>query len=46
MPDEKVWWELHKDTAGCFEQNLEAAPYKTTAVQALTPPPHTHKPSK
>ena len=27
----KVTWKLHKDTACCLEQILEAAPYKTVA---------------
>ena len=33
---EKVRYELHKDVAGCFEQILEAAPYKTAAIRPLT----------
>ena len=32
---EKAWWELHKGAAYCFVQILEAAPYKTAAVQPL-----------
>ena len=32
---EKARWELHKDTAYCFEQILEKASYKS-AVQPLT----------
>ena len=36
MLEEKSRWELHKDAAHCFEQILEAAPYKTAAVQPLT----------
>ena len=35
MPGEKVWWELHNDAAYCFEQILEAASYKTAALQPL-----------
>ena len=35
MLGEKVWWELHKDAVGCFEQIPEAAPYKTAVVQSL-----------
>ena len=33
---EKARWEIHKDIACCFEQKLEAAPYKTAAVRPLT----------
>ena len=33
---EKARWELHKDAACCFEQVLDAAPYKTTPVPPLT----------
>ena len=29
-------WELHKDAACCFEQILEATPYKTADVLPLT----------
>ena len=36
MPGEKARWELDKHAACCFEQNLEAAFYKTTAVWPLT----------
>ena len=32
----KVRWKLHKNTVCYFEQILEAAPYKTSAVQPLT----------
>ena len=28
MLKEKARWKLHKDAACCFEQILEAAPYK------------------
>ena len=35
MRGEKARWELHKDAACCFEQILEAAPYKTAVVQPL-----------
>ena len=31
-PWENIRWELHKDAACCFEQILEAAPYKTGTV--------------
>ena len=35
---EKAKWELHKDTASCcFEQILEAVPYKTAVVGHLPP---------
>ena len=33
---EKTNSKLHKDTSCCFEQILEAASYKTAAVQPLT----------
>ena len=36
MPGEKARWELHKNAACCFEQILEAAPYKTAVVRPLT----------
>ena len=36
MLEEKVRWELYKDVACCSGQILEAAPYKTAAVQLLT----------
>ena len=36
MQEEKVRWELHKNATGCFEQVLEAAPYKTAVVRPLT----------
>ena len=35
MPEEKARWELYQDAAYCFEQILEAAPYKTKAVLPL-----------
>ena len=31
----KARWRLRKDAACCFEQILEAAPYKTAVVQPL-----------
>ena len=31
----KARWKLHNDTACCFEQILEVAPNKTTAVWPL-----------
>ena len=38
--EQNIWkkarWKLHKDAACCFEQILEAAPYKTAAVQPFT----------
>ena len=34
--EEKAWWELHKDATRCFEQILEAAPYKRATVLPLT----------
>ena len=36
-PGVKVRLELPKDTAGYFEQILEATPYKAATVQPLTP---------
>ena len=36
MLGEKAKWELHKDATSCFEQFLEAAPYKTAVVHLLT----------
>ena len=36
MSGEKVTWELLKNAVCCFKQILEAAPYKTAAVQPLT----------
>ena len=33
--NETTEWELHKDPAYRSEQILEAAPYKTTAIQPL-----------
>ena len=35
-PQEKARCELRKDAAWCFEQILEAAPYKIAAVRPLT----------
>ena len=35
-PAEKAIWGLLNDVACCFEQILEAAPFKTTFVQPLT----------
>ena len=35
MLREKAGWELHKDTAYCFEQNLEEAPHKTAISQSI-----------
>ena len=35
MDGEKARWTLHKDTACCFEQILEATLSKTAAVQSL-----------
>ena len=32
----KTWWKLHKNAPYCFEQILETAPHKTTAVRPLT----------
>ena len=32
---EKARWEIYKDTACCFEQNLEAASYKPFAVRLM-----------
>ena len=32
MPGEKTRWELYKNAACCFEQFLEAAPYKASFV--------------
>ena len=34
MPTGKSRWEIHKDVACCFEHILEAAFYKTAAVQS------------
>ena len=39
--EEKARWELHKNTIGCFEQILEATPYKAAAVWLLTSHPTT-----
>ena len=36
MPGEKVRGELHKDATCCFEQYLQAAPYKTGTIRPLT----------
>ena len=36
MLEKKVSWELHKNTAYCFEQILEAALYKIAAVPLLS----------
>ena len=33
---EKTSWKLQKDAVCCFEQILEAAPYRTTTVRPLT----------
>ena len=33
---EKGWKELHKNATCCFEQIMEAKPYKTAAVRSLT----------
>ena len=43
---EKVRWEPRKDTVCCFEQILEAAPHKTSAVQPITPPHLANHPIK
>ena len=42
MHGEKARWELHKNALCCFEQILEATPYKTADVQPLL----FYKPSK
>ena len=36
MLGEKARWKLHKSVTCCFEQNLQAAIYKTTNVWLLT----------
>ena len=33
---EKARWELYKNAMSCFQQILNARPYKTEAVQLLT----------
>ena len=35
-PEKKDRWEQHKDTTCCFEQILEAASNKMTAIWPLT----------
>ena len=42
---EQARWELHKDATCCFEQIVEAALYKTAAVQ-LCSSHFTNHPSK
>ena len=36
MPGEKARYELHTDTACCFEQILLSAPYKKAVIYPLT----------
>ena len=38
MYREKAGWELHKNATSYFDQILEAAPHKTTAVRSSKKP--------
>ena len=35
IPGENTRWEVYKNASCCFQQNLEAVPYKTAAVDHL-----------
>ena len=36
MYREKAWQQLHKNAVSCIEQDLDATPQKTVAVQSPT----------
>ena len=41
-PEENVRWELHKDTAWCFQQILKIETFETATVSPLTSHPINH----